>query len=139
MKDSINTLTAVLFLIFVSTSVFAAKKESPTQISGAVTINATTAKSMFDQGIPFVDVRKNKDWDAGRIPGATHIELKKIFDEKSLGKVVKKTDKVVFYCNGPKCMRSSKASRKAVDWGYKQVYYFRGGLPAWKKAKLPVE
>jgi len=138
MKKFINIFTSVL-LISISTSVFAEKKESPLQVSGAITVNAATAKTLFDEGVPFIDVRKNKDWDAGRIPGAKHLELKKVFSESALSAVVKKTDKVVIYCNGPKCMRSSKASRKAVEWGFKKVHYFRDGIPAWKKAKYPVE
>lgn len=138
MNNYIKVLVSAL-LVSLSVSVFAAKKESPTQVSGAVTVNASTAKTMFDQGVLFVDVRKNKDWDAGRIPGAKHLELKKIFSEASLAGLVKKSDKFVLYCNGPKCMRSSKASKKAVGWGFKKVHYFRDGIPAWKKAKYPVE
>jgi rhodanese-related sulfurtransferase len=36
-------------------------------------------------------------------------------------------------------MRSSNASKKAVEWGYKNVYYFRLGFPAWKAAGYPAE
>lgn len=118
---------------------FAGDKESPQSIDGAKTVTATEAKALFDKGIAFIDVRKDKDWAAGRIPDAVHLELKKILNDKKLSKEVKKDQKVVFYCNGPKCMRSSVASAKAVVWGYSKVYYFRGGLPAWKSAGYPVE
>ncbi len=117
----------------------AGSKESPMAIDGATTVDVKMAKDLFDKGIPFVDVRSNKDWEAGRIPGATHIELKKVLSPETLGKEVGKDQEVVFYCNGPKCMRSSKATAKAVEWGYQKVYYFRGGFPAWKGAGYPVE
>lgn len=113
--------------------------ESPMTVDGAKTVNAAEAKALFDKGIKFVDVRKNADWDAGRIPGAQHIELKKKFSEDSLAKVIGKDQAVVIYCNGALCKRSSKASIKAVGWGFKQVYYFRDGFPAWQTAGYPAE
>ncbi len=139
MKLSISNLIMGLMLIGMTASVSASTKESPAQIDGATTVDATKAKSMFDKGTLFVDVRKDKDFNAGRIPGAEHIELKKVLSEATLGKVAKKGQAVVIYCNGPKCMRSSKASAKAVGWGFKKVYYFRDGFPAWKSAGYPTE
>ena len=93
-------------------------KESPTNVAGAKTVNAAEAKALFDKGVLFVDVRSNKDWGAGRIPDAVHIELKKVFSEETLTKETKKSDPVVIYCNGVGCLRSSKASVKAVGWGF---------------------
>lgn len=112
---------------------------SPETIEGATTIDAAKAKALFDEEVLFVDVRSNQDWEAGRIPGAVHIELKKVFSEAALLEEVDKAEKVVFYCNGEKCLRSSKASAKAVGWGFSQVYYFRLGYPSWKEAGFPVE
>ena len=137
-------MKTILFAISVALSAFLvlpaqAAKVSPTEISGAVTVDAAQAKELFDRGVIFVDVRKNSDWDAGRIPGAQHIELKKKYDETSLSKAVGKDKEVVIYCNGTGCMRSSKACAKAVSWGYEKVYYFRDGLPAWQVAGFPVE
>ena len=78
-------------------------------------------------------------WDAGRVPGAYHLELKTKFSEASLADVVGKGDEVVIYCNGASCMRSSSACAEAVKWGFSKVYYFRDGLPAWDAAGYPVE
>jgi len=130
-----------VFALTIAPTISAAEsgKLSPEVVKGATTINTKTAKSLFDQGVVFIDVRKDKDWQAGRIPGAEHLELHKVFNEASLGKFVKKNQMVVFYCNGPKCLRSSHASAEAVKWGFTKVNYFRGGFPAWKEAGLPVE
>ena len=108
-------------------------------IDGAKTISATEAKTLFDKGVVFLDVRKDKDWSAGRVPDAVRIELKNKLNDGSLSAEIKKDQEVVIYCNGEKCMRSSKASNMAVGWGYKNVYYFRDGFPAWKAAGYPVE
>lgn len=133
-----NTVLAAL-MMFAMVSAASAKPPSPTSVDGATTIDAAKAKELFDKEVVFIDVRSNKDWNAGRIPGAVHIELKKVYNEAALGKHAKKDKPVVIYCNGAKCHRSSKASAKAVKWGYKKVYYFRLGFPAWKKAGYPVE
>lgn len=116
-----------------------AGKESPTKVDGATTVDAAKAHELFQEGVPFVDARKDADWNAGRIPDAIHLNVKTVLNEKSLGEHVKKDEPVVFYCNGPSCMRSSKASAMAVGWGYENVYYFRDGFPAWKAAGYPVE
>lgn len=138
MRTLVTTFMSIA-LFLVTPLIAAEKPDSPLTIAGAVTIDAQQAKKLFDEGVTFIDVRKNKDWDAGRIPGAEHIELKKIFTNKSLSEIVKKDQKVVIYCNGAKCLRSSIASASAVKWGFKKVNYFRDGIPAWIAAKYPVE
>lgn len=137
MKSLIVALS-FLFAIVGAESALAAKT-SPTEISGAQTVDAAMAKELFDKGVVFVDVRKNSDFDAGRVPGAYHLELKSVYSAEELGKVIGKDDAVVIYCNGPDCPRSSVACTKAVGWGFTKVYYFRDGMPAWQSAGYPVE
>jgi len=112
---------------------------SPMTVEGATTIDTAKARELFDQEVAFVDVRKDSDWDAGRVPGAIHIELKKVYSADALGAEVAKAEPLVLYCNGESCMRSSEASAKAVEWGWNNVYYYRDGFPAWKAAGNPVE
>jgi len=121
-------LGSFLFMFFLSAA--NAVKISPESVSGTTSVNVAQAKALFDKGVLFVDVRSNKDWTAGRIPDAEHIELKKVFSDDTLGKHVKKDQGVVIYCNGASCLRSSKASEQAVAWGYSKVHYFRLGYPA---------
>lgn len=113
--------------------------ESPTTVEGATTVDTAKARELFDAEVAFVDTRKNSDWDAGRIPGAIHLDVKKVLSPETLEAEVKKDEPVVFYCNGHKCLRSSKASALAVSWGWSKVYYYRDGFPAWKAAGNPVE
>ncbi|MDH5408597.1 MAG: rhodanese-like domain-containing protein [Gammaproteobacteria bacterium] len=135
---SSTALVMTLALAF-GTSSHAGKKISPKVVPGAKTVNAQQAKKLFDQGVIFVDVRKDKDFAAGRVPDAVHIELKKVFNKGTLGEHVKQNQKVVIYCNGHSCLRSAKAAEKAVAWGFKKVYYYRDGFPSWKKSGYPVE
>lgn len=113
-------------------------EQSPMTVNGAKTVDVTMTKKLFGQEVPFIDVRKDSDWEAGRVPGAYHIELKK-FSESAMLEVLGKNDAVVIYCNGTNCMRSSEAASMAVGWGFTKVYYFRDGFPAWQAANFPVE
>lgn len=137
MKSIIKVLFVTLLVM--SPAINAETKLSPKQVAGAVTVDVKAAKDLFDQEVLFIDVRKSKDWQAGRIPGAEHLELKKQFNQSALAGLAKKDEKIVIYCNGPKCLRSSIASADAVKWGFQKIYYFRDGFPAWKKAGYPVE
>ena len=114
-------------------------KATPEHVPGATTVDAAAAKALFDKEAAFVDLRKENVWNGGRIPGAIWMDFKKAFNEQALGAEVDKGEKVVFYCSGVRCPRSSKAAAKALTWGYGQVYYFRDGFPAWKTAGYPVE
>jgi len=138
MKTFLKSAFAALVVALTFSPVMAAGV-SPTEVSGTKTVTAAEAKALFDKGAIFVDVRKNSDWDAGRVPEAEHLELKKVFTQGSFGKIAKVDDPIVIYCNGEKCLRSSKACIKSVAWGYKNIYYFRDGFPAWKSAGYPTE
>jgi rhodanese-related sulfurtransferase len=112
---------------------------SPETVPGAITIDTARAKTLFDSSAIFVDVRNEADWEAGRIPGAVHLELDKGLNEASLRAVARPDQAVVMYCNGTKCPRSSQAAASAVGWGFTQVFYYRLGLPDWQAAGYPVE
>ncbi len=121
-------------------AVSAVHAASPTEVEGATTVDVVMAKAIFDRGVPFVDVRSDYLYGAGHIPGAVHLSLSVAFgNESELAKVASKDQEVVIYCDGPTCSRSSRACKKAVSWGYKKVYYFRDGYPAWKSAGYPSE
>lgn len=139
MKNSVITFISLLLVFGLVSVTHAVGKVSPTSVSGATTVTAAEAKALFDKGAAFIDTRKDKDWNAGRIPDAIHLNVKKDLTEASLGKEVKKTEAVVMYCNGESCLRSAKGAEMAVGWGYSKVYYFRDGFPAWKAAGYPVE
>ncbi len=112
---------------------------APEHVDGATTISVDEAYEHFEQGLPFVDVRKPSDYDSGRIPGAVNLGLNENFSQESLAAIAGKDEPVVFYCNGVACERSSEASKMAISWGYTKVYYFYEGFPGWDNAGLPIE
>lgn len=133
----LSTMLAIVLALFVNTAM--AEGKSPENVTGATKIDSSRAKELFDSGVTFIDIRRNSDWEAGRIPDAIHLDLKSNFTESSLSAEVSKNEPLVCYCNGINCMRSSICSEKAVSWGFSKVSYYREGFPAWKDAGYPIE
>lgn len=70
-------------------------------VKGATTIEAKAAKTLFDQGVVFIDVRPDDDWNKGHIPGAMHLYASKAFSRAALSRVVNVNQEVVIHCAGP--------------------------------------
>ena len=88
MSKFTSKLLAVVFsLAFIATA--QAGKVSPMTVEGAKSVSAAEAKALFDKGVIFLDVRSDKDWAAGRIPDAIHIELKKKLRLRQLAQKLK--------------------------------------------------
>ena len=83
----------------------------PETVSGARTVNAAQAKQLFDKGVVFVDLRSKRDFAAGRVPDAVHMEFRKVFSEAALGRHVKRDQPVVIYFDD--CRRCAKAVEQA--------------------------
>jgi PQQ-dependent catabolism-associated CXXCW motif protein len=48
-----------------------------------------------------------------------------------------KATPIVLYCQGPHCWMSYNAALRAINLGYKNVLWYRGGIEAWERAGLP--
>jgi len=83
-----------------------------------------------------VDVREDREWDAGRLPGAIH--LSKGIIERDVEKTIPDTAApIVLYCGGG--FRSALAAKNLQDMGYSNVISMDGGFSGWKNAGYPVE
>ncbi len=109
------------------------------EVQGATKIDVAKAKALHTQGVVFVDVRGADSFGVGHIPSSANLEMSNGLSKESLSQLVDTDDEVVFYCFGKYCPRSTYACAKALLWGYRRVYYFAGGFPAWKDAGYPVE
>ena len=101
-------------------------------------VDAAAAKTLHERDAVFIDVRIRSFFDRGHIPGAINIPNSH-FNDNTLAEVAGKDQEVVFYCYGAHCDASNRASSKALIWGYRKVYYFMKGYPAWLDAGYPVE
>jgi len=108
-------------------------------VTGATTIDHARAKTLHDRGVKFVDVRAAKGFSSGHVPGAFNVDVGTELSRETLSRIVGKDEEFVLSCHGKTCPDSAYASAKALIWGFKRVYYFAGGFPAWKEAGYPVE
>jgi rhodanese-related sulfurtransferase len=120
---------------------------TPEQVQGVKRVTAKEAYELAQKGATLVDVRTEREFKERTARGAvwlpyTEKSLKEIdYDLKAdsfigLDKLTK-NEPVVFYCNGPECWKSMKASRAAHEAGIQNVYWLRGGMPEWVKSGLP--
>lgn len=121
---------------------------TPVQLPGATVVTAAQVQQLIAKGAVVVDTRNEKEFRGKQIPGAVFVP----YHEKSLKDVayeaalddfsgLAKLDPAkptVFHCNGAECWKSYKASRAALAKGFKQVYWFRGGLPEWEAMGMQV-
>ncbi len=113
---------------------------SPKQAEGATTITADEAKWFFDDGVVFIDTRNPRFFARRHVPGAHHLDMKDSFTKETLAAAVaNKNQPVVIYSSGIKCGRAYRGALLAASWGYKKIYYFRGGIIDWKDLGFPMD
>lgn len=118
---------------------------TPTMLAGATLVDAAAVKRLQAQAAVLVDTRTQAEYEQRHIDGARWVP----YVEKSLKDVaydaraddfsglaaLDKNKPTVFFCNGAECWKSYKASRAALAAGFKQVFWFRGGMPEWQKSQ----
>lgn len=134
-------------LIF-STPALAA--ETPNTLEPAKIISSEAVVKLQASGVAVLDVRVASEYAEAHIKGAVSVPYREkseksvSFDAKqdefNLGKLPSdKGAAVVFYCNGPECWKSYKASILASKAGYTNIYWYRDGFLNWKSQNLPTE
>jgi rhodanese-related sulfurtransferase len=135
-----HSLLLSLFLLF-SSSLFADEKPyAPETLPGVVIVSAEEVVEMIlsRPDLVIIDSRKKTEYTKGHIEGAVNL-LNTSMDPGDMESLCPdKTRSIVFYCNGVRCLRSSDAIQKAMEWGYKNVFWFRGGWKEWTDKRLPV-
>lgn len=121
---------------------------TPNALPGARLVTAAEVQKLAADGAVVIDTRTEKEFKAKRLPSALFVP----YAEKSLKDVaydaglddfggLRQLDPArptVFLCNGAECWKSYKASKAALAAGFGKVYWFRGGVPEWEKAGLPL-
>lgn len=115
------------------------KSNGEYNVKGTTKIDAATTKRLHDRGVKLVDVRTAISFNRGHVPGAINLSVVEVLAKDTLSNAVSKDEEVIFSCHGKYCGDSAYASAKALVWGFKNVYHFAGGFPAWEDAHYPVE
>jgi rhodanese-related sulfurtransferase len=96
-------------------------EETATEIQ----ISPDRAAELIEAGAFLVDVRRPYEWDAGRIPGATHIEMN---DLASSAESVPRDRPVVFYCRSGSRSALAAAAFRQAGW---DAYNLESGVQDW--------
>ena len=133
---------SILFiLLWTFSSVVAAEKPyAPESLPGATILTAEEVISMIlgNPDLVVIDSRKKTEFIKGHIEGAINILNTELEIEDLESIVPDRTAALLFYCNGVRCLRSSDSITRAVDWGYTNLFWFRGGWKEWTEKRLPV-
>ena len=131
---------AFLGVWFDLTPAHAEKPTAPESVAGTTRV---TAEAVFQlvttlPDLLILDSRHAEEYAKGHIEGAINL-LDTKMTRDDLARLAPRPDHpLLFYCNGEYCMRSSNAARQAVAWGYRRIYWFRGGWQEWIDQHLPV-
>ena len=144
-----TSLFSVVTAAFMASGVAYAEEATPNSIPGGTMVDAAKAKALHDKGAVFIDARVAAEYAEKHIKGAQNVVYKEVHkkvskldpkDEFALDKLPGDKAKVlVFYCNGSPCWRGYKGADAAIKAGYKNVNWFRDGLPAWEAKGYPTE
>jgi rhodanese-related sulfurtransferase len=118
----------------------AATADAPMAIAGATTVDADGVIELIlaKPELVVIDARKPADYAAGHIEGAVNLPSDGI-DAQNLARVANDKDTpLLFYCNGVRCGRAADAARRAIEAGYRQVYYYALGMAEWQERALPL-
>jgi rhodanese-related sulfurtransferase len=102
------------------------------EISVAETLERISAGA----GARLVDVREDREWEAGHARGAEHMG-RGIIERDIETAVPGKDAELILYCGGG--FRSALAADNLQRMGYTNVHSLAGGWKAWKEAGAPVE
>jgi rhodanese-related sulfurtransferase len=102
-------------------------RSEPTEVS------REEAQKLIEDGAQLIDVRADHEWEAGRIPGATHLPLDQLAERAA---EVDKERPVVLYCRGGN--RSTMAAAALADAGYDAAKLVEG-IVGWDGAGLPLD
>ena len=132
-------ITCVFVLL--SGSVLAGEKPyAPESMPGATTVSAEEVVDLIlsNPELVVIDSRKKTEYIKGHIEGAINILNTELMREDLDMIAPDRAQALLFYCNGVRCLRSSAAIKKAVGWGYTNIFWFRGGWNEWTEKRLPI-
>ena len=80
------------------------------------------------KGLMLIDVRTDREYRQGHLPGAVHVPLAEV---GARVKKVKKDKEIVVYCQSGN--QSIWAIKRLMGMGYTRLYNLKGGYRAWKR------
>ncbi|MCW8929595.1 MAG: rhodanese-like domain-containing protein [Gammaproteobacteria bacterium] len=140
MKIIYYSLLIIFAELFLTHTVWAEKPFAPKTLPGTIQVNAeeTVELIMNMPNLLVIDTRKETEYTKGHIQGSISLSDTEMTLEKLSQYAPNKSQAILFYCNGERCLRSSNAAKKALKWDYKLIYWFRTGWNEWVKKGMPI-
>lgn len=92
-------------------------------------IKEVTARQLDGlKGVTLLDIRTDKEYKQGHIPGSLHIPLDEIGNK---AKKLRKDKEMVVYCQSGN--RSIWAIKRLMGMGFTHLSHLKGGYHAWKR------
>jgi rhodanese-related sulfurtransferase len=116
-------------------------ESAPVDAALGIDITLSQSKSLWDQGVSFIDARLKDEFLESRVEGAMHLTTL-MFSEPTPPKALEFLDPskpVVIYCGGGDCEASHSVGIRLQQSGFQRVHVMKDGFPAWKSAGHPVE
>ncbi|MDP2793413.1 MAG: rhodanese-like domain-containing protein [Sulfurisoma sp.] len=130
----------VLPALLLAPPAVADKPLAPASVPGTQLVSAERVVELIGAlpDIVIIDSRRREEFEKGHIEGAVSL-LDTELTRAGLARLAPAPDRpLLFYCNGEHCLRSSNSAVQALAWGYRRVYWFRGGWQEWTDKHLPV-
>ena len=144
------------FVTFVSSIVLVAAgsalaQETPAAApAGVKLVEAKAVQDLQAKGAVLIDTRRANEFAEATIKGAISVpydpeksakdaNFDAAEDKYDMGKIADKNKDYVVFCNSGTCWKSYKAAVMMAKAGYKNVHWYRNGVPDWKARKLPME
>ena len=99
-------------------------------------IDPAEVHGLLDEGVALLDVRETEEWDAGHLPGATHIP-RGYLESRVDGAIPDRDQRLIVYCASG--TRSALAAKTLSDLGYSDVASMTGGITLWKDRGYEVD
>jgi rhodanese-related sulfurtransferase len=135
-------LALIFALTFGLFSTALAEEDTPPSLDGARIVSAEELRSLLSQrAVKVYDLRKKASYVEGHVPGAISAAREYNEKEKTLNVSVLDKDRsttVVFYSHGVSGWKSYWAAKSAIDSGYRNVLWLRGGYAEWEDKSFPV-
>ena len=101
-------------------------------------IDLEMAKSLHKTGLLFVDARAEEYLSEGIIPGAVANEDVGLLSEQ-IEFLIGYEKGFVIYCSDDDCGSSEELAYELQDFGFMNIFVFKGGWKSWTDAGLEIE
>ena len=101
-------------------------------------IDLAMAKSLHETGLLFVDARAEEYLPAGMIPGAIANDDVELLSEQ-IEHLIGYEKGFVVYCSDDDCGSSKELAYDLQDFGFMNIFVFKGGWKSWTDAGLEIE